>query len=154
MSGSHRGPSLHVTANDVEVEWAGAYNTLPGALCPDVLQEGILDAEWLVIRSADKERTLQSTLRLLLAQRASKFAFSVTAKVTRSVLSWQRWPPAGSAAWQQASAKHKEAVAWAAAQTAVVENNLELGSDDEKYGPNGWIHDQFDAPYDNSDDYW
>ena len=154
VSGSDRGPSLHVTADVVEVERAGAHDTLPGALCPDVLQEGVLDARWLVIRSGQrggKERTLQSTLRLLLAQRASEFAFSVTAKVTRKVLSWQRWPPAGSAAWQQASAKHKEAVAWAAARTAVVENDLECNSDDEKYGPHGWIHDQFDAPYDN---YW
>lgn len=154
VSGSYRGASLHVTADTVEVEWLGAHDTLPGALCPDVLQEGVLDAKWLVIRSGQrggKERTLQSTLRLLLAQRASEFAFSVTAKVTRKVLSWQRWPPAGSAAWQQASAKHEEAVAWAAARTAVVENDLEYDSADEKYGPHGWIHNQFDAPY---DDYW
>ena len=73
-----------------------------------------------------------------LAQRAKAFAFHVAFKPASLVseficynhvfldpivctLSWQRWPPAGCAAWQAASAQHERAATGPAAWVAFQE---------------------------------
>lgn len=181
------GARLHM-AGDCAIGWPGGLEALPALLCPDALQECVLDATYLAfqLHPEGREWPLDAVLRVLLAERASGFAFSVASKPARlatifagsnyafldplvRTLSWQRWPPAGCAAWQAASAQHgraaAEAAAWVAFQKAMGEGcgsghgsdsggaqetgEPDAGADgydsDQKYGPGGWIYDMFDG---------
>ncbi len=103
------------------------------------------------------------------ASLVSKFPDHVFLDPIVCTLSWQRWPPAGCAAWQAASAQHgraaAEAAAWVAFKKAMDEScGNSNGSDsggaqemgelyasadgydsDQKYGPGGWLYDMFDG---------
>ena len=92
-------------------------DAMPRFFCPDTLNEAVI-----VTRSAFPVYKVfggvdlwgwRLVMRILIAARASLFAFEVRDDAGDKCVAWRRWPPQGTPAHEAAARLHAEAVRWA-----------------------------------------